>query len=471
MRIHRHLWIITALFLGFALPHTTAQARPLPSHNACERSLLGAEARAERDIHILVEGLGDVVARFYQPALASLIEQYSGQVRVRLTFTTMSAGESPAARERRLELKRKLEEMGASYLDKSNARSMRAYQALRPDVVLVATPGWTHAKLAQEWLDRKHPPKTIFLEKPLDSSREEALNLLERLDAYDSRVMAFDHYRPKMRLDEAQLKKILNFLGGGITDFKFYLLEDRSGSDPNLKSSRGRDGAIEEEGRVDTLREGVAYDLLSHMLAVLEYFGPVNTVRPVEVWAARYTGVDGDRDRPTEVPAETFFASRFVFHDRSGRLIKGEAAVGKGVRGVRALGPGYDHNAKLLDLVGLNGMQVRFDLRSSGPGAAQLSFMSRLGEVLRTEPLESEPYRAFIESIVCGQCLESGYAVHVEEGRAFLEKLFEFVHPARKRSELPLYPGGMRGIRPAPYLEELLEKLRPLSGPRAEKQG
>jgi predicted dehydrogenase len=470
MRIQRrspvHLFALLAALASFfgGLPAARADAR-LCEGRLVEADLAAARAPRRPRIHLLIEGAGDVVERFYIPALAQLKAKYGAAKDITLTFTASSQNETPAAREKRLQIRAKILALGANYIDKADPADAQAYADLRPDYVVVATPAWTHVDLAQQWLARPRRPRRVFLEKPLDSSREVALDLLEQLDADDNQVLSLDHYRPKLNLSRAELNAIGRFLGDGLQSFRFYMLEDRSGADPTVKSYHGRDGAIEEEGRVSVMRDGVAMDMLSHMLAVLEYFGAPATVRPVQVWAGQYTGVDGDPTKPTEIPQETFFAARFVFRDHQGNRVQGEAAVGKGIRGVRALGPEYDHNAKLMEVVGRNGRRIVFDLRSSGQGAAQAAYYEADGTRVRTRPLEPEPYRAFLEGILTAQSARNMHSVHVEEGRAILEKLYEFRHPLTRQTPLPRYPGGMRGVREAPYVEDLLQMLPVLSGP------
>ncbi len=440
----------------------TAQA------GVCDLKALESAKAPREKVTILVEGAGDVVERFYQPALAKLKAKYGAEKDIQLIFTDMSMGEDAIRKEKRLRIKEKLESIGAQYIDNSTPEGQKAYAAATPDYVVVATPAWLHSKQAKTWTERKNPPKRVFMEKPVDSIEGPAQNLLETLAAADPRVMALDHYRPKSGLNPYMVARIEGWLGGKVEKFKYYLLEDRSSADPTNNVANTRDGAIEGEGRVAVLKEGVALDLLSHMLAIVDYFGPVATTRPVRVWAGRYTGVDGNPLKPTEIPAETFFATEFTFQDHHGNTIQGEAAVGKGIKGVRAYGKEFEHNAKLVEFVGANGKKVRLDLRRVGEGAGNMLFLDANGEVAYKRKLTTEPYELFFEGIITGNSGENGFSMHMEEGIAILRKLNEFRNPLSRQPLLPLYPGGMKGLRDAPYVEDLLKSLPRLSGPGAK---
>lgn len=438
---------------------------PLLAFTDCEETL--ARLSPNPSIHILVEGAGDVVERFYLPALAELKQEYQGRREVMATFTNYKrANESPAETEKRMRIRAAIEKAGFQYLEKTKAAEDKDYKAIVPDYIVLAAPGATTA-LVQSWQSRPLGPIRIFSEKPLETSLDRARFLLEIVPLGDG-MMAMDHYRPKMQLTPEKVEAIESFLGGAIKQVDFTVTEDRSGSDKNtpLKGQTiERDGAIEREGRVDVMSGGVTEDLLPHVFAVLDYFGDSSTARPIKTWAGRYRGVDGDPNKPTEIPRETFFASDFVFKDHQGRLIDAHVTAGKGLR-VRKYGEEVEQNTKVLELIGSNGNRVVFDLRGSGKGSSIATYFDKSGAVVKETPLEAKPYKAFFQGIVDGKSHTNELAFPVETGLAMREKLAQFLAPVLRQPALPLYDGGMGGqhFRPAPYTEDLIRTLPVLSG-------
>ncbi len=118
------------------------------------------------------------------------------------------------------------------------------------DYVFIVTPDRCHCKVAEFWLSRLSTTGKVFIEKPLDASIQAAEQLKARLSD-NNVVYGFDHYLaslyPFLRRQSQYLKKI-----GGIRSLEIRILE-KNEIPPN---------------RVDTLREGVIFDLFSHALAV-----------------------------------------------------------------------------------------------------------------------------------------------------------------------------------------------------------
>jgi hypothetical protein len=278
---------------------------------------------------------------------------------------------------------------------------------------------------------------------------------------YDDGTLAYDHYRARLLPARFEMDVLLGFWGKGIQRFTFYFLEDHSGGDPDPKyHSVGHDGAIENEQRVKTLNQGLILDVMPHIIAILAHFCRVETVRVTRVKAGQYVGVDGDPDKRTEIEKETFAEVRFVCDDYKRNRVDGVAYIGKGVRGVKKLGTEYDYNVKLLDIEGLNGKKIRFDLRSSGKGASQAQLMG----TKITVALNPKPYETFLEKVVDGTYLEDRLALNVEVGKRILEVLEDMRYRIRDKDSIPVYPSGMRGGRQSLYLEEILDCLPVLFG-------
>jgi len=420
---------------------------------------------------VLVEGAGDVTKRFYGPAYKKVREQY----REKIDFVLYCADDSrywkddPKRAPKMRETWAFLRSLGITVLDKSVPEEFETYKTLAADTVIVANIASAHAKAVMDALQRPHPPKTIFVEKVLDSDLDVAMDLMGELTPFNDRVWAYDHYRARVTLDDEQIRIVQDFLGGHIKSSTFYFLEDRSGADATLPDTvdKARDGAAEIENRVAVLNDGVVLDLMSHFFPLLRDFGQLETIRPTEIKAARYKGVDGDPDKPTDVVGETYASFKFVFQDRNGNLAEGAAFVGKGVRGVRALGPEFEHNAKLLEFVGANGNRVKFDLRSKGAGASMAYLVNAKGKVQFQIPLNADPYAIFLDKIADRGADERQVALNVEQNFTTL-KLLDVIRRqiARHGDKVLLYPGGMRSGRMAPYMEELEAFLPPLLGKR-----
>ena len=258
---------------------------------------------------------------------------------------------------------------------------------------------------------------------------------------------------------------LLGFLGRGLKGFTFYFLEDHSGGDPDPQyHSVGRNGPIENEQRVKSVMQGVILDGMPHMVALLAHFGRVETLRVTRVRAGQYIGVDTDPNKRTEIAKETFVDVGFAFADHAGNRAEGTAYVGKGVRGVKALGTDHGHNVKMLEVEGLNGNRARCDLRSSGQWASRAHLIDAGGKTQFEFPLNPKPYETFLEKVADGSYLDDRLALNVEVGKRVLEILEDMRFPIPDKAQIPTYPCGMRGVRQSLYLEDILDKLPVLYG-------
>lgn len=436
----------------FALLFTvSAQATPVE----CRRALAPP-------LTLLVEGAGDVVQRFYSPALRAAkerLEQRGQDVRVIFADESAYWRGNPALAAKMEQTIQSVRAWGGEYLDKSDPVQNLAYlQDVRPNFVFVATPDFTHLAVASHWT-AVSPSPVVFIEKPLDSSLDRARQFIGDVGRGRTDVYAFDHYRAKLYLTPKQLREVKSFLGGKVEQIEFFFLEDRSGADPAMASA-SRDGAIENEQRTRALNEGVVMDGLSHMPPLLEYFGLVPTLQVSTIRAGQYLGVDGDPSAKTEIAGETFAQVGFQFQDPQGRPIQGSAYVGKGIRGVERLGAQYDRNTKVMIVHGARGNHVLFDLRSSGEGSSMAYFRDASGRVRGKLPLSSTPYVDFIRRVTTGHW-QSGtpIAFSVETAKQTLQFLHDIRASIRAQATLPVYPGGMRGLRESPTVESLVRSL------------
>src|ERR1035437_3721130 len=123
-------------------------------------------AAGKKKVRLLIEGAGDVVDNYYFPALRKL--RTDGEREFEVTFSDNSQFWKgvPGLERKMLDIREALEEWGSDYLDKNCPNELKRWESVEPDVVVVATPDFTHAEVAGKWVDRG--PKRIFIEKPLD---------------------------------------------------------------------------------------------------------------------------------------------------------------------------------------------------------------------------------------------------------------------------------------------------------------
>ena len=223
------------------------------------------------------------------------------------------------------------------YLDKANPGHYARYLNLRPDVVFVVTPDFTHCAIAQQWIGKT---PLIFVEKPFDShigNVDEFIRALGNQHERRTLVFGLDHFQFYAARIHTLRPQIEEHLGGAIASASFYLTEERP---------------IEPQ-RVRTLQHGLTLDLLPHFIALLSYFGDIRTIDDIRVLeAGRYAPMDAAIAR--EFHSETYSKLRFTFFDEShsGRRVPCYAVVGKG----------FPKDVKLLELEGVNQNRVRIDL-------------------------------------------------------------------------------------------------------------
>jgi predicted dehydrogenase len=332
---------------------------------------------------IVVEGIGDIVSRQsgYGSALRKLKLDYPSDLEVIFTYKS-DLSEDTKKRDVTIA---SLREWGAEVFDKADDKDNERYLSLmdkKIDVVIVATNDESHVEVARPWLGSNC--ETIFIEKPLAHTalaaqelvdyQEDLKRTLSKDELFDHPiVLAFDHYRA--RLNDALTKKhfeiLHDWLNQSITKIRFFFVEDQSGTDDDYlqkevlaKGLSDENGPLENAQRLKATKSGLIYDQMSHLPAILLYFGDPTTIRPYEVRAAKYTGVKYDDAAEAGIPYETFAAVKFNFNikrDEDTYEVLGEAYIGKGILGVSEY-KHLRHNTKVLEVTGANYRKIVFDL-------------------------------------------------------------------------------------------------------------
>jgi predicted dehydrogenase len=234
------------------------------------------------------------------------------------------------------------------YLDKADPDDYAKYLNLRPDVVFIVTPDFTHSAIARQWIGKS---PLVFIEKPFDSQIKNVEDLLLTLGQRhnlegNTEILGLDHYQfyalpiieMKPRIDE--------HLGREIKDVVFYLTEDRP----------------IEKGRVHSLQYGLTLDLLPHLIALLTYFGEVSTIDEISIvdvgqYHPLVAGPCESSEQESimdQFHSETCSCVQFTFQDDSGNgyHIPCRAVVGKG----------FSKEVKYLQITGSTGNAIRLDL-------------------------------------------------------------------------------------------------------------
>ena len=412
-------------------------------------------------LHIVVEGIGKVVQKYYVNPLSYISGRWQGQISV--TFTDESKYWQHARKETREENRQFIEKIKtwADYLDKSNSEDKKKLEKLKADVVFIATPDSTHVKLAKKWLKPPDRCKQIFIEKPLDASLLRARELVYLQGKNENKVVALDHYRARMldffinnRFEEEIIDKKL---GGALKEISFYMLEDGTGDK--------HEGPIELEGRTSALKNGLILDMMPHALAIIDKFLPVELIEITGLKVGKYTFVKDNKSVEAGIPWETFGYVEFKYNE-----IKGKICVGKGVGGSEEFGKNSE--VKLLEIVGGNGGKYRFDFRTprphkENPGVGAVTFIDRDGnESPGTPPnLIDDAYLALIDRIVRRNLLDDHtrleFDLSVQKAKNFLIVLEDIRQGVkmlkRKLKVLPTY--NIDKIKGAPLLEEITAEL------------
>lgn len=300
-----------------------------------KRNLIQLE-RKYGPLVILVEGAGDWVEQCYRPRFKEKVGE-GKKISVFYADDTRWKGTPKWANHL---------EKWEVYLDKADPSDFAKYQSLRTDVVFIVTPDFTHSAIARGWLGKA---PLVFVEKPFDSQLDNVDILLRELGQLQlprTAVLGLDHYQFYALPLHELMPKIEEHLGGALSEVVFFMTENRP----------------IELGRERTLQYGLTLDLLPHMLALLTYFGDVDTIDEIRVieagqydplFAANLGGTC-EEDISASFRNETYSLVKFTFQDYSG--------TGYHIPCVAVVGKGFSQGPKYLEITGRNGNAIRVDL-------------------------------------------------------------------------------------------------------------
>ncbi len=379
---------------------------------------------------VVIEGvLGAAARERYVPALRNYVR--FGQLRV-FGVDLMDLAEfdlsSGTGRSMNGGMTETLSDAGIVYLNKNRPEDLRVYENLIVDGVIVVTWDDTHCAIARKWLGRA---RWIFIEKPLDSTVQHIDAFETELNQYGGEVfpVCFDHWRTKALPLRQMIRNVLGWLGGAPEEVIFYLLEPQT---------------IEQEGRVHALKRGVILDLFPHCMALLLFFGDPATLQLDEggLKVGRYEGAEIDR--------ETFAAIKFTFRSYDGKLVRGTAYVGKGVKAVRSLRRAGQivtcAPPKLFEACSSNGRVIRLDFQK---GSNTFS-VEQDGEEKVVAGLIDPPHNLLVDSFVFNQ-LANHSCFSIQAGKVIVAKIGEILERVPKAT-IPSY-------RTSDYLEDILERV------------
>jgi hypothetical protein len=325
------------------LPHLSGRASSGTDFNDSPQS---DEPRAlNRPLVITVEGVGDWVEQTYRPLFDKKVQLEGRKLSVFYADDTRWKERPAWAAPRKSDLR-----PWEAYLDKADPGDFAKYQKLRPDVVFVVTPDFTHSTIARNWLNKS---PMVFLEKPFDSQVRNVDDLRRNLRHPNrTEILGLDHYQfYALPLDKLK-DRILEHLGGALTKVEFYLTEDRP----------------IELGREMSLQYGMTLDLLPHLAAMLTYFGDISTIDEITVIEAgqyqpllargRERSSGGrlkERDISERYHSETYSRVQFTFLDNSGN--------GFHVPCVATVGKGFSREVKYFEVSGISENAIRVDLK------------------------------------------------------------------------------------------------------------
>lgn len=266
----------------------------------------------------------------------------------------------------------------ACYLDK--IKNKQYYEILSSvDYVFIVIPDRCHCEVVEFWLSRLSITGKIFIEKPLDASIQAAEQLKANIPNNNA-VYGFDHYLaslyPFLLRERQYLAKI-----GDIESLEINILEN---------------DAIPPH-QVQTLKEGVIFDLFPHILAVSAVVVE-EKLTPTEDILQKAEFVDGARAKYKGWPFSSETCARIKFLVGNKR-VSVSGRVGKGI------GETPD---KQMIIYGTHGRNIEIDFQNDS--------FSVNGEPKRN--LESKHVESFLETVLDGCSIDSAPGV-LSFGAAF----------------------------------------------------
>lgn len=254
-----------------------------------------------RQLVVVMEGAGDWVEKAYRTAFARAMKEsvgsglfvfYADDTRWKHSVPGWVTDLKP----------------WEAYLDKATAHDFAIYLNLRPDVVFIVTPDFTHSSLARGSLGKS---PLIFIEKPFDSRLANVLDLFVHLaQERGTAVVGLDHWLAYALPLQTLKTAIVEHFDGALAEVTFYMAEDRP----------------IERGRDRSLQFGLTLDLLPHLLALLTHFGDIASIDEIRVdYAGQYqplVATDPASGASVDISgryhSETASAVSFTFEDYSG---------------------------------------------------------------------------------------------------------------------------------------------------------
>jgi predicted dehydrogenase len=370
-------------------------------------------------LKIVVEGAGDLIQRYLGPALEPYAK--AGQVEAWFAYDSSTWRDDPKVAAKMHSILSYLLPWAAACLDKSNPEDKRLYEHVRKggvDIVFIANPHRFHTETAQQWLGYAG---TIFIEKPIDEQVQAVEALGQEMENAGTSVIAFDHYRARALALWHLIPVILGFLELNIRQFVFYMLEPRT---------------IEQEGRLDTLREGLLLDLMPHALALVTLLGKLDSL-PEDYTNKIKAAIDED-DYRAGMKNETFAYVQFPFATYDGRQVEAEAYVGKAIgreeeeqstpKRLEIIG-GKDGDRRVI--VDFKEGEIRLEM-PDGQGGKRTAYLC---------PLHS-PYQILVRSLVEGYYNDNRLGFSVESGKEVLIAIDRMRDRIKKAVPLRQYKPG-----------------------------
>ncbi|MGA8848673.1 MAG: Gfo/Idh/MocA family oxidoreductase [Dehalococcoidia bacterium] len=256
----------------------------------------------------------------------------------------------------------------ACYLDMT--KGVESYEIpWNVDYVFIVTPDRCHCEVAEFWLSRLSTDGKIFIEKPLDASIEAAERLKAKI-LNNNVVYGFDHY----------LAELHPFLRG----VRSYL---RRIGEPESLEVKILENAEIPFKKVNTLKEGVIFDLFPHVLAVSaavveKKLAPTEaifqTVALKERALAKYKG--------WPFSSETYARIKFLIGDRR---VSVSGMVGKGIG---------ETSDKQMVIHGTRRRKIEIDFQAHSVNG-------------KKRKLESKHVESFLEAVLAGSCIDSAPGV------------------------------------------------------------
>ncbi|MGI8467319.1 MAG: hypothetical protein ACR2N3_02595 [Pyrinomonadaceae bacterium] len=458
------------------------------------------------NIKIAVVGMGDAFSRYYKEVLFK-IHSDNPDCEIYCADKTLRKGDifDQENFEKQKKLQNKIENIlqkdNVFFVDVANLNDRRVNLS-EPfsdwiiekdfDLIIIGTPPEYHIQNVLEWI--KSTFSIMLVEKPFTDDSEKIDSLLNYPNEEKvEKVMGFSHVRAKIHrnFEHPDFLKRIEKVIGEITKFRFFYLEDYSGTDKEyVEKSLSEGKQINPDrncpvlipGRIDALKEGIVFDLGIHMLSVLDYFMLLGSLKLKRIWAGKYGGVDYVKDKELDIEYETFAAIKFTFLNKKGNPVSGETFLGKGILGIDKNNDfGLDLNnselgeVKIFELEGDKGKKIQFFFtRRRHSDKNEMLRVIIDGELLKPEAhkikfeLEEKPYSYIFEKALekresDKEEIELFFSANTAQSHLnILKEIRDKIEEGRAKrgGKYPKYYLGDR--EGAKYSGEIIERCKPL---------